>query len=506
MKIFSIALNSHDHNTYDGVHHKQLERFTRMKHNIPWHVDAYPEYSDASKMNPEDYRLIQKFYDDYYDKNNAEVLSFSFTKRAITLIDCNLPKEILDFKPKQLWDYYYKNNLYYIDHHQSHAVYAFLSSQYSESDILAIDGNGSNFSTIFIKSDGEIIDLSDKLSIGMLWNYFSKLLGFGYLGAGKVMGLAGYGKVDDGLYMIFDEMADFGWNDWGGRRLSKNFIGKYINLDNILPSTIAATLQAWTMDQIMHYVLPLKSSNNLCIAGGVAYNGYINEEFTKYYTNVYVPPACGDEGQALGNYMHADYILNDNIHIPKVYAGLEYEYIGNEKLNIRKIAQEIANGKIIGWFQGKSESGNRALGNRSILADPRNPKIKDIINKHIKKREDFRPFAPVVIEKYASNYFNINQPSPYMSRIVKVKDSMLSEIPGVIHVDGTARIQTVTETQNPKLYKLLMEFYQVTGYPILLNTSFNCREPIVETPKDALHTFEETDMDILVINNYVIKK
>lgn len=504
MKIFSIALNSHDHNTYDGIYHMQSERISRMKHNIPWHVDAYPEYSDIDKMNPNDGAAIQRFYDKHYKDYNETLLAFTLTKHGVSYLNNHTIKnDFLNFKPKHLWDYILFENKYYIDHHQSHAAYAYLSSGYKESDILAIDGNGSNFSTIFIKSDGEIIDLSDKLSIGMLWNYFSKLLGFGYLGAGKVMGLAGYGKVNDGLYMIFDEMANFGWNDWGDRRLSKNFIGKYINLDNILPSTIAATLQAWTMDQIMHYVLPLKSSNNLCVAGGVAYNGYMNEEFTKYWTNVHVPPAVGDEGQALGSYMHADYVLNNNVHVPNVYSGKEYEYTDGKKLDCRYIASAISEGKIVGWFQGKSESGNRALGNRSILADPRNANIKDIINKTIKKREDFRPFAPAVLEQHYKDYFDTNQPSPYMSRIVPVKSD---KIPGVTHIDNTARIQTINKTQNSKFYELIHNFYQYTGVPMVLNTSFNCREPIVETPENAIRTFKDTDLDILVINDRMLIK
>jgi carbamoyltransferase len=139
------------------------------------------------------------------------------------------------------------------------------------------------------------------------------------------------------------------------------------------------------MDKIKQYVYPLKSCNNLCLAGGVAYNGYMNEEFTNHYDNVYVPPAIGDEGQSLGTYQHADYILNNNKHTTNTFAGIDYDYKGKEKVNITEVAQSIANGKIVGWFQGKSESGNRALGNRSILADPRNPNIKDIINQTIKK-------------------------------------------------------------------------------------------------------------------------
>ena len=247
----------------------------------------------------------------------------------------------------------------------------------------------------------------------------------------------------------------------------------------------------------------------MCIAGGVAYNGYMNEEFTKHYENVFVPPAVGDEGQAVGTYMHADCVINNNIHKSETFAGIEYDTLEDEwpyryeKADYKKIAQAIADGKIVGWFQGKSESGNRALGNRSILADPRNPDIKDIINHTIKMREDFRPFAPAVLEEHYKEYFDTRLPSPYMSRICKVKSD---KVPGITHVDNTARIQTVNKEFNEKFYNIINEFYKITGIPMLLNTSFNCQEPIVETPEQAIKTFNKTALDVLVINDCVVKK
>ena len=168
-----------------------------------------------------------------------------------------------------------------------------------------------------------------------------------------------------------------------------------------------------------------------------------------------------------------------------------------------KVASAVANGEIVGWYQGKSESGNRALGNRSILADPRNPNIKNIINSDIKLREDFRPFAPSVLEEHYREYFNTNQSSPYMSRIMPV---ISDKIPGVTHVDGTARIQTVNRNTNKHYYNLINEFYLITGVPVLLNTSFNCQEPIVETPEDAVNTFKKCGLDMLILNDYVVTK
>jgi carbamoyltransferase len=212
--------------------------------------------------------------------------------------------------------------------------------------------------------------------------------------------------------------------------------------------------------------------------------------------------------------MHADFVLNKNVHIPSVYAGPEHPidenlFVGlgavtydDETLN-SVVAEAISGGAIVGWYQGRSESGNRALGNRSILADPRNADIKNLINSKVKLREDFRPFAPSVLHEHYADWFNTNQPSPYMSRIVPVRRP---EVPGITHVDGTARIQTVRAEDNERFHSLISEFYRITGVPMLLNTSFNCREPIVETPQQALSTFQRTGIDMLVIGNQVVTK
>lgn len=503
MKVFAVALNMHDHNTYDGHHHRQEERYSRLKHNI-------------SSTNPHDSTLSRKFFTEhflpaYQNLATDDILAFTcsnlgreFTTDLIT--DTLGEFNFLKFKPNNIWEYYSSNGFYYIDHHQSHAAYAFLSSGFLESDILAIDGQGSNFTCIFINKDGDIINLSDKLSIGSLWNIVSRCIGFSYLNAGKTMGLAAYGKYDKNIEDIIHGYL-------------KNFNHKLTDSDrDIIENTnkedIAFTIQKVTIDIIKKWVFPLKTSDNICVSGGVAYNGYMNEELTKHYKNVHVPPAVGDEGQAIGTYMHADYVLNKNIHIPNVYAGaihhvdpsifkdLKWQQAPFEKI-IVEVAESIASGKIVGWYQGKSESGNRALGNRSILADPRNPNIKNIINSTIKKREDFRPFAPSVLEEHYQEFFDTNQPSPYMSRIVPVKSD---KIPGVTHIDNTARIQTVNRQFNQRFYDVINEFYKLTDIPMLVNTSFNCQEPIIETPQEAVNTFLNTELDILVIDDYIIRK
>jgi carbamoyltransferase len=503
MKIYSVALNLHDHNTYDGVFHNQRERYTRFKHNLPYHAEAYAHQSDI--LNPSDYTLNNEFVKEYFKKKD-DVLAFTYTLGGIRMCKDTLPQDIFDFVPKKLFDYYFKDGIYYIDHHQSHATYAFINSGFKQSDILAIDGIGSKYRCVFFDKDQNLIDLSNKLPIGWLWNHMSNLTGFGTLGASKLMGKVGYGKYSEYYYNVFELILA------GTIKEKKYKEWKQIDLSNI--NDLAFTLQKFTIDKIKEHVYPLKSCDNLCIAGGVAYNGYMIEEFTNHYENVFVPPAVGDEGQAIGTYQHADYTLNNNIHKSETFAGKEYNINGDfltgygfvekdiKDINI-EVASAIANGKIVGWYQGKSESGNRALGNRSILADPRNPDIKNIINNTIKLREDFRPFAPAVLEEHYKEYFDTRLPSPYMSRICKVKTD---KVPGVTHVDGTARIQTVNKEFNEKFYNLINEFYKITGIPMLLNTSFNCQEPIVEYYVEALRTFNNTSLDILVIDKYILTK
>ena len=530
-KIKAVALNLHDHNTYDGVWHNQRERQTRFKHNLPYHAEAYAHQSDI--LNPSDYRLNDAFTKEYFTKDDDSVLAFTYTYGGVRMSKPELLEgvlkghdEIFDWQPKRLWDHYYKDGIYFIDHHQSHAAYAFINSGYEQADKLAIDGIGNRYRCCFFDKNNNMTDLSDVLPIGWLWNHMSNLTGFGTLGAGKLMGLSAYGKRNDYFYEIFETIFA------GAITEKKQEKYDYIDLERYRKKDLAYTLQLFTMDKIKEFVYPLKSCDNLCVAGGVSYNGYMNEEFTKTWTNVHVPPAVGDEGQALGVYQHADYVLNGNKHIVETYAGKEYEFepaedekVGPateyeswaggkgftwgyealfwEPLDIPRVAWAIADGKIAGWFQGKSESGNRALGNRSILADPRNPEIKNIINTTIKNREDFRPFAPAVMEEHYQEYFDTNQPSPYMSRIMPV---ISDKIPGVTHIDGTARIQTVNREQNERYYDVINEFYKVTDVPMLLNTSFNSQEPIVEEPWHAIRTFRETAIDILVINDWMLIK
>lgn len=504
MNIFAIAVNIHDHNWYDGNLHYQAERYTRFKHNL-------------NPKNPQDPTLSRIFFAEHFvpnyesAKHNNTEFCFTISNLGYKFVSDLIEKTVsdtdfLDFKPNNLWDYLRKPDYYYIDHHQSHAAYAFLTSGFSESDILAIDGRGWNYNCIFVNRHGTITDLSDKISIGGLWNRIAQDLGLGYLGAGKVMGLAGYGNYANSVANVIQNYLKN-----PNHKLTEN--DKKV-IQERKKSDVAFTLQSETERLVKEQVFPLQTSDNLCIAGGVAYNGYVNELLCQYYKKVHIPPAVGDEGQALGTYMHANFVLNSNVDKPSVYSGAEYDidtrlfdeydwqYCGTEQL-VKKVSAAISKGELVAWYQGRSESGNRALGNRSILADPRNSDTKDIINHTIKKREDFRPFAPAVLENYADDFFDIYSASPYMSRIIRV---VSDKIPGVTHVDGTARVQTVSAKENHLFYRLINAFYQETGIPLVLNTSFNCQEPIVESPQEAINTFQKTNLNILVIGHYVIRK
>ena len=538
-KFIATTINAHDPNWYDGEFHYISERYSRVKQ------DRYPNFK--SKFFK---RYVKSFMENkdlmvgftytggglghHINSSNAPLPSGNWEKNTDFEKDRS-PFEVsplLGFYDKvryyndnfsQLWDYLpLGDNIYYINHHQSHAAYAYQSSGYGESDILAIDGGGVVYSTVFFGKDNKKINLTEDYPLGYLWNCACyairekpKRAGMekeGGYNPGKTMGLAAYGKCDNDFY-------DLLWLLLESRRgqFYKSYPTALYNWSvekGLSKADIAATVQQFTQDRIIELVKKYKTSDSICLGGGVAYNGYMNELLTKHYDRVYVPPAVGDEGQALGTYMHMQYTLNNVVHVPKVFNGkiweidpikfgeFEYKLLDDNEL-FNYVAAAIAAGSVVGWYQGASESGNRALGNRSILADPRDPNIKDRINHKVKFREDFRPFAPSVLEDHYKEYFDTNQPSPHMSRIVPV---ISDKIPGVTHIDGTSRIQTVNKEFNERFYNLINAFYKITGIPMLLNTSFNSDEPIVETPADALRTFKRSGINILVMGNYIIEK
>ena len=442
-------------------------------------------------------------------------------------------------------------------HHLSHAALAYYTSPYENCAILVIDAVGEDATTSIIKTTRNGFEIVENQvfphSLGLLYSAFTYYLGFKVNSDEyKVMGLAPYGDKNSEEYKTFKETIVndvVAINDKGNIELKdQNFTFMYADRmvkDNRwqrlfgipkrkpnepLTSThanLALAIQD-VAEEIMlkmaRYAKDITGEENLCVVGGCALNCaaigklYLSSE----QGNVYVPYAPGDDGAAIGcaliasgskdrkasnrvPYWGPSY-SDDEVRNTLVATNLQYEYIADFKELCHIVAQELANSLIIGWFQGRMEFGPRALGNRSILADPRQSYMKDKVNAMIKFREAFRPFAPAVIAEHANDIFECDVESPYMSTTFKLKQKQ-NEYPAITHVDNTSRIQTVSSLQNGKFYELLNVFYELTGCPLVLNTSFNVMgEPIVCSPSDAIRTFTESGIDILVMNNFIIRK
>jgi carbamoyltransferase len=440
----------------------------------------------------------------------------------------------------------------------SHAAHAFFTSSFDESAILNIDGVGEWTTTSFGFAQNNEIKLTHDIrwphSVGLLYSAFTYFLGFQVNeGEYKLMGLSSYGKPkyydvivnnlvdvkDDGSIHLNMKYFAFTYDKvmtnkkfsllFGIPRRQKNDKTEQIHFD------IGASIQRVLEDILLkmaNHVYEKTKMKNLCLGGGVALNGVANYRILKEgpFENVHIPPSPGDAGSAIGCAQYLHYIHNNNKRIiekdhatiirENVYVGPQFDdkqikyFLDLNKISYQEFdrqsllqytAKMISEGNIVGWYQGKMEWGPRALGNRSILADPREAKMKDILNKKIKHRESFRPFAPSILEEYASEYFEIDIPSPYMLMVANVKQP--DKIPAVTHVDGTGRLQTVSKQSNPLYYDLINEFYKITNIPIIINTSMNVMgEPIVNTPEQAYNMIKKTDMDYIIMGSYVISK
>ncbi|ATH09265.1 hypothetical protein BIY24_15335 [Halobacteriovorax marinus] len=462
-------------------------------------------------------------------------------------------------------------NILFCEHHLSHAASAFFPSPFDEAVILCIDGVGEWNTTSSWIGRGSVIDklwnIDFPHSIGLLYSAFTYYLGFEVNnGEYKMMGLSPYGKpiyadkikehlIDikaDGSFSL--DMSYFSYTTdlvMTNKKFSQLFGREVRNRDEDILQfhmDVAASIQSVTENCVLKIATSLKKETgieNLCLAGGVALNCVANGKLKEanIFENIWVQPAAGDAGGSLGSALSCHYQFNGNSRSAKStdnmkgsllgpeYSNEEVENILNSKgcvysksENIcKETAQYISEAKVVGWFQGRAEYGPRALGNRSILGDPRDSSMQKRLNLKIKYRESFRPFAPVVLEECVSNYFNFEGKSPYMLFTAKVKNSSLLErkecnlferlaqvnspLPAITHVDLSARLQTVSQSTNRKFHNLLSEFSSLSGFPVLINTSFNIRgEPIVLTPENAINCFMNTEMDILVLNDFILKK
>lgn len=450
-----------------------------------------------------------------------------------------------------------RTQLHFPEHHLCHAASAFLTSPFDQAAILTIDAAGEFDCTWLGLGRGLDMHCLRKMrfpnSIGLVYGAVTEFLGFRFAsGEGKVMGLAPYGDPDryidrfrdiirlapDGHYQV--DLSYFAFHyrgrpHWFSPKFHEAF-GPARPPEAELTQhhrDVAAALQRRTEEVGLHLARWLRETtglNRVCLAGGVCLNSVMNGRILLegVFDEVVVQPAANDAGTALGA---CYWLWNTRMRQPRSYV-FEHAYFGPEWTDAQlraaidsrlqrqpdvtverpdrlpqRAAQLLVEGKIIGWFQGRMEMGPRALGNRSILADPRDPRIKDLLNARVKFRESFRPFAPSVLEERAGEWFNSRHPSPYMILVYDVLPDRRHRIPAVTHVDGTGRVQTVSRVHNPRYHALISEFERLTGVPVVLNTSFNIRgEPIVNTPEQAIECFLKSGIDVLFLGDFMLSK
>ena len=443
----------------------------------------------------------------------------------------------------------FTGNLISVGHHEAHAAAAFYASPFEEAAVLSIDRGGDYLSTWLGHGRGSSLETLSYVrqphSLGEVYAAVTDYLGFlPNCDEGKVMGLAPFGdstyldkfnnlvslEAAGGFKIDLDYFTYHKKSGWCSRRFISDFGPKRLRSEEIglRHQGIAAAVQATTERTALHIAGRLSKttgSKNLCIGGGVALNSCMNAHILLNgdFDDIFIQPAAGDAGNALGAAYYIWHVVFGNdrvVPLADAYLGPEFSHnqitaaIKTAGLTYKKTdnvaqycAKRIEKGAICGWFQGRAEVGPRALGNRSILANATLPETKDIVNLKIKKRESFRPFAPAIQEEFAADYIDDYYPSPFMLLVLDVKKKHRSTLPSITHVDGTARLQTVTKTSNPLFWSLIEEFRQLTGVPVVLNTSFNVQgEPIANTPSDAIRTFRASGMDCLALGDYIIEK
>ena len=516
------------------------ERFTGLKHDHSFPINAIKWcLSEASlKINQ-----INKVY--WYEdpREKEDRVRQTFSKRPIRtfFINRKFQKSQRTQSPENLLQSMgYTGPVRYISHHRSHAAFSYYTSPYIDSAILTVDGVG-EWETISISigtgsNIKKLYSVNFPNSLGMLYSTITAYLGFKpNEGEYKVMGLAPYGdpsKYFEKLDQVFDHSKHklylfqkyFTW-EYSDRVMFNKRLCQLLELPPRLPEDtltqdhkdLAAALQKLYEREFLKLVKKAKDltgSQNICLGGGCAYNGVANSLAYKHFKSVHIPFAPSDAGSAIGacldNHTQVSPYLGpsfSNKQIKRILSNYKDRLMFfkiDEKTLIKKVAQLINSQNIVAWFQGKMEFGARALGNRSILASPRDPKMREKLNYVIKKREGFRPFAPSVLEDKAHLFFEIKEPVPHMNQVVKAKVNFL---PAATHIDGTCRVQTVTRQQNTIYYDLLQEVGRETNIPVVLNTSFNLKDQTVTIdPKQAIERYINSDIDFLILNNFLVKR
>lgn len=503
-------------------------------------------------------KFLKKLF--FFAKNAAT--SFNFIKDRFQNLQNIASFEVELSKISGLSEASIKSKIHQVEHHRSHLASAFFASPFNESAILSIDGSGDFSTTMFAVGRGSKIEVVDSIdfphSIGVFYTAFTQLLGFPYYGDEyKVMGLAPYGTPK-----YVEKLRDVVlWKKGGLFELNLDYFRSasqgYVEYENNIPivhslfgkkmmevfgpvrkkeealtqyhKDIAASVQRFTEETIFHILKGLHERTgltNVCIAGGVAQNSVANGKLTRNtpFKNVYIPSAGHDAGISMGA---AQYVYhhtlsqsrvepiysaytgakfsNDEIEAVLKVANVSYKKYSDDDL-YEKVANKLIDAGVIGWFNGRAEFGPRALGARSILADPRRNDAKELLNSKIKRRESFRPFAPSILKEHVSEYFEVDDIVPFMEKVFPIRKEKQALIPAVTHADGSGRLQSVDAAISPAYHKLISTFYKKSGVPILLNTSFNENEPIVNTPQEALDCFLRTSMDMLVMENIIIER
>ena len=543
------------------------ERINRKKHYSGYPIESIKECLNiANKKDLEitDIAFNTKPSSNLFSKGIFFLKNFTYKKNLFS----ERIKKKINVK-KQLIEKFKLNKdvkFHYIEHHLAHIASGFYPSGFKDASGLSVDGSGDFVTLAISECKNNKINITKKTnfpnSLGIFYHAMTQFLGFkNYGDEYKVMGLAAYGKpkyfdkIKDNLFINSNKTFELNLDYFNHHK--HNF--KYIAEDSLVIDEIfnkkllklfslelidnknkdqftkdfAASVQKiyeFFFKKIIHKLSLNKFSKNLVFAGGCALNSSANRLITNdksLFDNVYIPFAPGDNGGALGAafivsnrynnevqnsktpYLGKEFSNNDVLNILKsnIYKSkLTYNFLIDDAQLFNLAAKKISEGNVIGWFQGKMEFGPRALGNRSILADPRNPNMKNIINMKIKRRESFRPFAPSVLKEYQKDWFESDFINPYMSSLAIVKTDKQHLIPAVTHIDETARLQSVDLNNNYRYSKLINSFYNLTGVPIILNTSFNENEPIVMKPQEALDCLLRTDMDAIFINNYIVTK
>jgi len=531
------------------------ERFSRRKHDIRFPERAISYCLREAGIAPADLDGIAFYEKPARKLERALRIGKQYAPSSSANVAAQFPLLINDGMGVELTvreRLNFKGPVYFSEHHLSHAASAFFRSPFEEAAILTVDGVGEWVTCAQFFGHGKAIEKRREIhyphSLGLLYSTLTSFLGFKVNDDEyKIMGLASYGRPRfrtqieqlvqlhaDGSFTL--SLPYFSYMYDSQKMYSaemERLLGPARNPQERIEqrhSDLAASLQAVTEDAMLALARSCRSheaSVNLCLAGGVAYNCVANSKVLERsgYERVFIQPAAGDSGAAMGAALWASHeVLGVPRHPAEHTTMLGPTFSENEireRLNAfdlrfvrldeeplcRRVAALIHDDLVVGWFQGRMEFGPRALGGRSILANPCSPNMKDILNARVKFREEFRPFAPAVIEKAASDYFNLDGPSPFMLLAPLVRPERAKGIPSVTHVDGTARVQTVSATQQPLFHRLIECFAELSGVPVVINTSFNVRgEPIVCTPDDAIKCFLGTDIDFLAIGPFLVSK